>query len=379
VAVARRSGGSVGFEQPASSTLLVRLAGSWRLGDKLPSPDDVRRQVELTGARRMVFDTRGIVGWDSSLLTFLGKVIDENDQSRVDTDRSGLPGGVQRLLTLASAVPARKDTGSGRAPSWLARVGIAVAAFGVQTRRMLAFIGDTVACLPRLLRGAAKFRRVDFLEILQDCGSRALPIVTLISFLVGVILAYVGAIQLRQFGAQVYVADLVGIAMTREMGAMMAAIIMAGRTGAAFAAQLGTMQVNEEIDALKTLGISPMEFLVLPRMLALALMMPLLCIYADLMGILGGAAVGLGLLDIGPAEYYLRTATAIGINDALAGLIKGSIFGVLVAIAGCLRGMESGRSASAVGAAATSAVVTGIVSVIVADAALTVIFDILKF
>src|SRR5262245_11081985 len=344
VAVARRSGGSVGFEQPASGTLLVRLAGSWRLGEKLPSPDDVRRQVELMpGVRRMVFDTWGIVGWDSSLLTFLGKIIDENDQSHIDTDRTGLPGGVQRLLGLASAVPARKDTRAGQAPSWLARLGIAVAASGEQAKRMLAFIGDVVACLPRLLRGAAKFRRVDFVEILQDCGSRALPIVTLISFLVGVILAYVGAIQLRQFGAQVYVADLVGIAMTREMGAMMAAIIMAGRTGAAFAAQLGTMQVNEEIDALSTLGIPSMDFLVLPRMLALALMMPLLGVYADLLGVLGGAVVGIGMLDLGPFEYYHRTIEAIGLADFAAGIVKASVFGVLVAIAGCLRGMQCGR------------------------------------
>jgi phospholipid/cholesterol/gamma-HCH transport system permease protein len=252
-----------------------------------------------------------------------------------------------------------------------------VAAAGGQAREMLAFFGEAVATLPRLARGAARFRRVDFLQILQECGAQALPIVSLISFLVGVILAYVGAIQLRTFGAQVYVADLVGIAMTREMGAMMAAVIMAGRTGAAFAAQLGTMQVNEEIDALQTLGIPAMEFLVLPRMLALALMMPLLCLYADLMGILGGAAVGVGLLDIGPTEYYLRTANAVGLHDALSGLIKGSVFGVLVAIAGCLRGMQSGRSASAVGAAATSAVVTGIVSIIVFDAVTTVIFDIL--
>src|SRR5262245_21073001 len=380
VAVARRSGGSVDFEQPTSDTLLVRLAGSWRLGEKLPSPDDVRRQVERTpGVRRMAFDTRGIVGWDSSLLRFLNKVIDENAQSRIDTDRSGLPGGVQRLLSLASAVPARKDTGSGRAPSWLARVGIAVAASSVQTKRMLAFIGDAVACLFRLLRGSAKFRRVVFLEILQDCGSRALPIVTLISFLVGVILAYVGAIQLRQFGAQVYVADLVGIAMTREMGAMMAAIIMAGRTGAAFAAQLGTMQVNEEIDALQTFAVPPMEFLVVPRMLALAMMMPLLTVYADLTGILGGAAVGVGMLDIGPTEYYLRTAAAVSLHDLLAGVIKGSVLGVLVAIAGCLRGIQCGRSSAAVGAAATSAVVTGIVFIIVSDAAMTVIFERLGF
>ena len=159
----------------------------------------------------------------------------------------------------------------------------------------------------------------------------------------------------------------------------MAAIIMAGRTGAAFAAQLGTMQVNEEIDALTTLGISPMEFLVLPRMLALAVMMPLLCVYADLMGILGGASVGLGMLDLGSVQYYLRTASAIQLTDVAAGLIKSGVFGVLVAIAGCLRGMECGRSSAAVGWAATSAVVTGIVCVIVSDALMTVIFDLVGF
>jgi phospholipid/cholesterol/gamma-HCH transport system permease protein len=376
--VIRRAECSVSFEQPADDTLLVRLAGSWRLAHTVPSPEEIQRRVESTpGLRRVVFDATAVSGWDSSLLTFLNKVIDANHRRHVDTDLSGLPAGVRRLLGLAAAVPARTDTGAGRRPSWLARLGMAVTATGGEARAMLAFLGEVVATLPRLVRGAARFRRLDFLEILQECGVQALPIVSLISFLVGVILAYVGAIQLRQFGAQVYVADLVGIAMAREMGAMMAGIIMAGRTGAAFAAQLGTMQVNEEIDALQTLGIPPVEFLVLPRMLALALMMPLLCLYADLMGILGGAAVGLGLLDIGPTEYYLRTAEAVGLNDALAGLIKGSIFGVLVAISGCLRGMQSGRSASAVGAAATSAVVTGIVCIIVSDAIMTVIFDIL--
>jgi len=206
-----------------------------------------------------------------------------------------------------------------------------------------------------------------------------LPIVSLISFLVGVILAYVGALQLRQFGAQAYVADLVGVAMTREMGAMMAAIIMAGRTGAAFAAQLGTMQVNEEIDALATMGIPAMDFLVLPRMLALALMMPLLGVYADLLGVLGGAVVGIGMLDLGSAEYYYRTIQAIGLDDFAAGIVKASVFGVLVAIAGCLRGMQCGRSSAAVGAAATSAVVTGIVFIIVSDAVMTVIFERLGF
>ena len=214
--------------------------------------------------------------------------------------------------------------------------------------------------------------------IIQECGPGALGIVTLISILVGLILAFVGAIQLELFGAQIFVADLVGIATVREMGAMMTAIIMAGRTGAAFAAQLGTMQVNEEIDALATLGLSPMEFLVLPRMLALILMMPLLCIYADLMGILGGAAVGIGMLHLSPVLYFNETVHAIHLLDIGVGVFKAGVFGVLIALSGCLRGMQCGRSASAVGQAATSAVVTGIVFIIATDGLFAVITNVLK-
>ena len=208
-------------------------------------------------------------------------------------------------------------------------------------------------------------------------SAQALPIVSLICFLVGLILAFIGAIQLQLFGAQIYVADLVGIAMVRLMAAIMTGIVMAGRTGGAFAAQLGTMQVNQEIDALKTLGISPMEFLVLPRMLALALMMPLLCLYANIMGILGGMVVGVGMLNIGFIEYYNETAKAIGLWNLGIGLFSGCVFGVIVALAGCMRGMQCGRSASAVGDAATSAVVTAIVGIILSTAVITVLCNML--
>jgi phospholipid/cholesterol/gamma-HCH transport system permease protein len=225
--------------------------------------------------------------------------------------------------------------------------------------------------------GRAQFRRSDLILISQESGAQALPIVSLISLLVGLILAFIGAVQLMMFGAQIYVANLVGIAMVRVMGAIMTGIIMSGRTGASFAAQLGTMQVNEEIDALKTLGVSPMEFLVLPRMLALVLMMPLLCLYADLMGVLGGLIVGVGMLDLNLMEYYNQTRAAVGLNDLLIGLFHSLVFGVLVALAGCLRGLQCGRSASAVGDATTSAVVTGIVSIIVATAIITVMTNVL--
>jgi phospholipid/cholesterol/gamma-HCH transport system permease protein len=237
----------------------------------------------------------------------------------------------------------------------------------------MSFIGEAFIAFTKLLRGKARFRRSDFTLLLQECGAQALLIVSLISVLIGLILAFVGAVQLRMFGAQIYVADLVGIAMVREMGAMMAAIIMAGRTGAAFAAQLGTMQVNEEIDALTTMGISPMEFLVLPRMLALILMMPLLCLYADLMGILGGAIVGIGMLDLSLSQYFHQTQAALDLTNVAIGLFKSVVYGILIAVSGCLRGMQCGRSASAVGAAATSAVVTAIVLIIVSDGLFAVI------
>ena len=212
---------------------------------------------------------------------------------------------------------------------------------------------------------------------LYFCGAQALPIISLISLLVGLILAFVGAVQLKYFGAQIYVADLVGIAMTREMGAMMTGIIMAGRTGAAFAAQLGTMQVNEEIDALHTLGISPFDFLVLPRLLALVLMMPLLCLYADAMGIMGGAIVGMGMLDISLPLYWNQTMAAVTLPYIWLGVVKGCVFGFIIAFVGCLRGLQAGRSAQAVGQAATSAVVTIIVGIIVVDGLFAVICDVI--
>jgi phospholipid/cholesterol/gamma-HCH transport system permease protein len=241
----------------------------------------------------------------------------------------------------------------------------------------LAFIGEVFGGLLRFFAGKAQFQRSDLVLFIQDCGANALPIVTLISVLVGLIFAFVGAVQLVMFGAQIYVANLVAIAMVRVVGALMAAVIMAGRTGAAFAAQLGTMQVNEEIDALKTLGISPIEFLVLPRMIALIVMMPLLCVYADVMGIVGGLIVGVGMLDIGLVQYLNQTRASLSLTHFWIGIVHAVVFGMLIALAGCLRGMQCGRSASAVGEATTSAVVTSIVALTIATAVITLVCNLL--
>lgn len=370
---------SLTWARPNADTLQVRLAGNWKSAGDLPSAGEVVQQVEaIPRVRRISFDAAGVTEWDSRLLILLGKIMDRSTALKIEVDRAGLPGGVGRLLDLARAVPEKKDTGKGGArPPWLARVGTAATDWLTSSVQVLTFVGEATLSFLRLLRGRARFRRVDLMLTIEDCGVRALAIVTLISFLVGLILALVGAVQLQLFGADIFVANLVGLAMAREMGAMMTGIIMAGRTGAAFAAQLGTMTVNEEIDAFRTLGFSPMDFLVLPRMLALMLMMPLLCVYADVVGILGGAVVGVGMLNLSAQLYYEQTISSLGVIDFGVGVAKAVVFGVLVALAGCLRGMQCGRSSAAVGAAATSAVVTAIVWIIVTDAMFTVILNVL--
>ncbi len=367
------------FSRPSDDSLLVSLEGSWKIGQDLPTASEVQRYIEAQpGIKQVTFNTKTLTDWDSGLLTFLLKLITDCSELQIRVEKTGLPEGVQRLLTLAAAVPERKGARreTTRDP-FLARIGTGVVDFGRSTTEILDFIGDAFLAFGRMLRGKALFRRSDLVLIIQECGAQALPIISLISFLVGLILAFVGAVQLLMFGAQIYVASLVGIAMVRVMGAIMTGIILAGRTGAAFAAQLGTMEVNEEIDALRTLGISPVEFLVLPRMMALFLMTPLLCLYADLMGILGGLIVGVGMLDLNVMEYYHMTQASVSLNDFWIGLFQSGVFGVLVAVSGCLRGMQCGRSASSVGEAATSAVVTGIVSIVVATAVITLMCNVL--
>jgi len=368
---------TVDCRRAVDETMLVRLAGAWIINNRPPNADVVIQCLDPeSGIRRVCFDTDALTAWDSRLLTFLIKIHDYCDAHEIKVDPQCLPGGVQGLLDLAHSAPERKGARrQERQDSLLTRIGNRTLVLAGEIEANLSFLGEACLSFARLFVGKARYRRSDLLQMIQECGPAALPIVTLISVLVGLILAFVGAVQLQMFGAQIYVANLVGLGMTREMGAMMAAIIMAGRTGAAFAAQLGSMQVNEEVDAFKTMGIPPMDFLVLPRMLALILMMPMLALYADFMGILGGLLVGVGMLDITLLEYYHQTEAAIGMNDVLGGLFKSVVFGVLVALAGCLRGMQCGRSSSAVGNAATQAVVTGIVWIIVSDSVLTVIYN----
>jgi phospholipid/cholesterol/gamma-HCH transport system permease protein len=190
--------------------------------------------------------------------------------------------------------------------------------------------------------------------------------VALVNFLVGIILAFVGTTQLRRFGADYYVADIVGIAVVRDMAALITGVVLAGRSGASYAAQIASMKVNQEVDALQTLGISPVEFLVIPRVIALTLMMPFLTLFADAMGVLGGAAVGTSMLNQPLAAYLRQTASSVTTGDVVGGMVKGATYGALVALTGTMRGMQAERSSERVGEAATRAVVSGIVAIIAA-------------
>jgi phospholipid/cholesterol/gamma-HCH transport system permease protein len=371
--------GELLFEQPSDDTLRVILSGPWKLGKDLPSADVVMQKAKgAPGVRDIGLDAQGLADWDTGLLIFLADIWKFCAEEKIRFTSTGLPQGVKNLLELATAVPEKKDARKAEARvSFLTNLGNEAVGFFRASSDLLEFVGEATVAFLKLLRGKAQYRRTDLGLTLEACGAQALPIVTLISFLVGMILAFVGAIELKMFGAEIYVANLVGVAMIRLMAAIMTGIVMAGRTGGAFAAQLGTMQVNQEIDALKTLGLSPMEFLVLPRMLALALMMPLLALYANVMGVLGGAAVALSMPNITLIQYYQQTTGAVSLWDLGIGLFSSAVFGVIVALSGCMRGMQCGRSASAVGDAATSAVVTAIVGIIVATAIITLITNFL--
>ena len=369
----------ISFQRGNDTTLLIRLSGVWRLRGGMTSDATVQQELERSPQpARVAFEVQNLTHWDSSILTFLTNVSELCRQHGIAMDRSGLPAGVRRLLELAEAVPEKKGARKEEVEvPFLQRVGNTTIGAGNSLGEMLKFLGEMSITFGRLFRMKVRFRAVDLFLLIQQCGAQALPIVTLISFLVGVILAFVGAVQLKQFGAQIYVADLVGIAMVREMGAMMTGIIMAGRTGAAFAAQLGTMKVTQELDAFTTMGFSPLEFLVLPRVIALVLMMPLLCLYSDFVGVMGGAVIGVGMLDLSWTTYFRETVNAINLTGLFGGVFKSSVYGVLIALAGCLRGIQCGNSSSAVGDAATSAVVTGIVAIVAACGVFAVVFYVL--
>lgn len=310
--------------------------------------------------------------WDSSLLAILYEAIQTAEQAKIKTDIKNLPKNLRDLINLAFAVD-RKPTHQDTAYGFVARIGAATVQTLQSIVNVIGFIGEVFTSLLRFLTFQSIMRRVDFVSALNDCGPKAIGIVALISFLVGLILAFVGAVQLQTFGAQIYVASLVTIGMCRIMGAIMVGIIMAGRTGSAYAATIGTMQVNEELDALETMGLSRSDFLVLPRLLALILAMPILTMLADFMGMIGGGFVGVFLMGLPYQEYYKYALNAFNLKNFMVGIFHGFCFGFIISLCGCYCGLTCGRNADSVGVATTRSVVNAVVWMIVVTGIITVI------
>lgn len=352
-------------------TLVTVLSGDWSLERDTP-----RFEAVLAGsagarlpARALTVDASQLGAWDSSLLVFLEQAQAYCDAQQIVLDPSGLPEPVTRLLALSRAVPERVAVvDAPDSPSVIERLGKSALETWTSVEDTLTFAGQVALAGVQLPTGKVRMRWREFFVVVQSNSSGALPIVTLIALLVGVIIAFLGVVVLERFGAGYYSSYLVGFGMLREMGALMTGIIMAGRTGAGFAAELGSMKITEEIDAFVTLGVSPVEHLVLPRMLGILLMMPLLTLYADFVGIMGGLMVAVSLLDLSATQFVGGMLMAVTLSDALLGVFKGFVFGGLIGFAGCLKGLQTGNGASAVGRAATSAVVLGITLIILANA-----------
>lgn len=352
-------------------SVVLEVAGHWTQRARRPDLQAIWQSRGPLQDQLQVYVQ--VQDWDSSLLVLLRRLQQLARQQSISLQLQNLPEGVAQLLQMADQPPLREQQAAQRGPGLISRIGLMVLALRGQLYRSCVFIGEVGQALLAWLLGRAHMRASDFWTALQACGPGALPIVALIATLVGLILAFVGAVQLQAFGAEIYIADMVAIGMTREMGALMTAVIMAGRTGAAYAAELGSMQANEEIDALKTFGFPPLQFLVLPRLLALLISMPLLTCFADLLGMLGGYLIGLSMFDISSTQYINQSLAMISSTDFFIGLFKSLVFALLIGMIGCYYGLNCGRNAQAVGQATTNAVVSIIVALVVSDALITVV------
>jgi phospholipid/cholesterol/gamma-HCH transport system permease protein len=358
-----------------SDELTIEVGGRWQLRAARPNAHVLLGATYGTSIRRIAVAARDLAEWDSSLLLFVLNVrIHAADRGLACTTRGLPPVFDEWLARLEKTGSPTLDAAPEKFPL-TRRLGRWAQTHADQAHEMLAFLGECVLGAGRVLAHPGGIRWADYIFQMRRCGAQALGIVGLITFLVGVILAFVAAVLLRTFGADIYVANFIGIAIVREMGPMMAAIVLAGRTGAAFAAELGNMRLNEEIDALETFGLRPHDFLVMPRLIALVLMTPLLTLYANFLGVVGGMVVAQLVVDVPPIAFFHQLQSAVSLKDLGTGLLKSVFFGVIIAYAGCLRGMKAERSAIGVGEATTAAVVLALLFIIEADAVFTIVFN----
>ncbi|HEY1788458.1 MAG TPA: ABC transporter permease [Verrucomicrobiae bacterium] len=362
------------FDQSAGA--LLSIGGTWRLTEPFPRLDEVLPS-EATGAELRVVP-RELVEWDSSLPLFLWRVQGWCARHSIKLNIAALPDNLRELFQIIAdseerAVDAKVRPPPNHPAGWEIRRVV------TEWKNSTTFVGQCIIGALELPASPRQFQRKTFVSQMVDAGPKALPIIGLLCFLVGLTFAYETSIQLRRFGLQFYMIGATGTSIYREIGPLIAAILVAGRTGAAFAANIANMKLGNEIDALEMIGVSPISFLVLPRMAALLITMPLTTLYSDFCGTLGPLTIAVGKLDVPITGFLVQLRDAVSLTDVMVGLVKSFVFAVLIGLAGTLRGLQSERTSAGVGRAVTSAVVTGIAAVLVTDALFSPILEHLGF
>jgi phospholipid/cholesterol/gamma-HCH transport system permease protein len=352
----------------------LQLAGDWRgaAGLALTAPPPALQQGAVT------IDAQALSAWDGGLAAALRECLAPLARRGLALNLQSLPRDVRAVLELALPEPGAAPAIAPSAPQGLALFGARVQAAGAEAITTLTFFGEVLLALARLLRGKSGMRGTDLLRQIDQTGPLSIPIVSLTCFLIGLMLAYMGGAQLDKVGAQAYIADLVTVGMVREVAGLMTGMILAGRVGSAFAAQLATMKAGEEIDALRARGVDPIDHLVMPRVVALVLMAPLVMAYASLVGVLAGMIPATLVYGVPGSEYLHKSLASLTWPHVWIGVFKCTLYATLLAIAGCREGLHAGRDAQAVGQATTTAVVKGLVWIITAACATTVVFQSLK-
>lgn len=358
---------------------VIVLSGDWLTRSQGPRAPELAHTCRKSAIGRIAFDVTGLGRWDTTLVAFLWEVRAGAAAAGAVFDASALPASARKLLDLLPVSPAERAQPASRRSGLLSWIGSASLRFLADVGGSVGVMADAAGGSLRLLLGRARMRGTDLLADLNDAGPRAVAIVAIVNFLVGAILAFVGAAELRQFSAEGYVADLVGVAAARELASIVTAIVMAGRTGGAYAARIASMVGNDEIAALRVSGIPIGDFLLLPAVTSLCVMMPILYLIGCFVAIGGGLAVATTALGFSAAEYLNRTFDAIPLSDLVFGAIKSVAFAALIGCVGCRVGLKAARNATAVGEAATSAVVLNIVGIIALDAVFAVVADSLGY
>ncbi|MDH4133568.1 MAG: MlaE family lipid ABC transporter permease subunit [Gammaproteobacteria bacterium] len=359
------------------SLVSVRCEGSWTVKE-IPHIEQQLPGIPASAAGDVIIDASGLTALDTAGAWLLHRTLlrigQQGRKARIEDMRPEH----KTLLELVATHAGERQLQQHHVDSQLVQVGKRAVTQWLNIQDMLAFIGESAVASLRVISQPRRIRWRTVLHNLQSAGFEALPITGLLSFLMGVVIAYQGADQLQRFGANIFIADLVGLAMLRELSPLLTAIIVAGRSGSAYAAQIGTMKVTEEIDALRTIGVGPQELLVLPKILALMIALPLLTVYADVAGIFGGMLMARSKLDVSFDAFLDRLGDAISLSSFLVGVAKAPVFAAIIALVGCFQGFQASGSADSVGRQTTVSVVQSIFLVIVVDAMFSILFNWLK-